>query len=550
MGKNQSKENGRFESLKRRKVFKVGIAYLIGAFVIMQIADATFEPLNLPEWSASLVLWLLILGFPVALFLTWALELTPEGIKRTATGTAQGKPLDAAQSPSKDGPVSTTPATSDQTSSPAKNEASIAVLPFVDMSPEKDQDHFCEGMAEEIINSLAKMQRVHVASRTGSFQFKGRNTDIDVIGRQLKVDTVLEGSVRKAGNQLRVTAQLINVTDGYHLWSESFDKELKDVFGIQFEIAEAVARAFQLTLSPGEERAIEHQPTENVEAYEYFLRGRRHFYQLNEEGWAKSREEFSRAIELDSDYALAYAGLADCFSFLYMYADSSASNRLQAETNSRLALQLAPDQAPVHASRGLALSLGHRHEEAEKSFSRAQELNPKLFDAYYFHARHAFSQGKLEQAAVLFEKAYEVRPEDYQAISLLAQVYRGLGQEDKRADARRRTLVAIENYLHANPHDPRALCFGSLNLYEQGQEQKARAYLQRAIDSHPDDAMNLYNVACVYSHIGETDKALDALEKSVGKGMAELDWMQNDSDLDNLRDHPRFQKLLAEAGGG
>jgi tetratricopeptide (TPR) repeat protein len=360
---------------------------------------------------------------------------------------------------------------------------------------------------------------------------------------------VLEGSVRKAGDQLRVTAQLINVSDGYHLWSESFDKELKDVFGIQKDIAEAVATAFQVTLSPGEEQAIEQQPTENVEAYEYFLRGRRFFYQLNEEGWAKSREAFSRAIELDPDYALAYAGLADCFSFLYMYADSSASNRLQAETNSRLAEQLAPDQAPVHASRGLALSLSQRHDEAEQAFRKAQELDPKLFDAFYFHGRHAFAEGRLEQAAELFEKAYEARPEDYQAISLLSQIYRGLGQEDKRNDALKRTLVAIENHLRANPNDSRALCFGCLNHFEEGHEEKARAYLQRAIDANPDDAMNLYNVACAYSHIGETEKALDALERSMGKGMAELEWMQNDSDLDNLRDHPRFKKLLEQAGG-
>lgn len=525
------------DDLKRRKVFRVVIGYAVGAWLLMQLADVTFEPLNLPEWSTTLVLWLLILGFPVAVFLAWALEVTPEGIKRTESSPPEAPPADPQ-------PTATTSTAS------TGDEPSIAVLPFADMSPEKDQDHFCEGMAEEIINALARMRDVHVASRTGSFQFKGTNTDIEVIGRQLKVNTVLEGSVRKAGDQLRVTAQLIKVADGFHLWSESFDRELKDVFGIQKEIAEAVARAFQLTLSPTEERAIEQKPTENIAAYEYFLRGRRHFYQLNEAGWAKSREEFSRAIELDPDYALAYAGLADCFSFLYMYADSSASNRLQAETNSRLAMQIAPDQAPVHASRGLALSLGQRHEEAEQAFEKAIELNPKLFDAYYFHARHAFSRGKLEQAAELFEKAYEVRPEDYQAISLLAQVYRGLGEEDKRADARRRTLVAIENYLIANPTDSRALCFGSLNLFEEGQDEQGRIYLDRAIASDPDDAMNLYNVACVYAHIGKVEEALDCLERSVGKGMAELDWMQNDSDLDNLRDHPRFQKLLAEAGGG
>ena len=350
MSDKPSGSTGFFENLKRRKVVQVGIAYLVGAFVIMQIADATFEPMNLPPWSASLVLWLLVLGFPVALFLTWALELTPEGIRRTTSDTPQGGGDSAApesgatvpEAPAAMAPTSGTPATPGASAVPAApvhpaaaptDDASIAVLPFVDMSPEKDQDHFCEGMAEEIINALAKMRDVHVASRTGSFQFKGTNTDIAAIGAQLKVNTVLEGSVRKAGDQLRVTAQLINVSDGYHLWSESFDKELKDIFGIQKDIAEAVARAFKVTLSPGEEKAIEQQPTDNVEAYEYFLRGRRFFYQLNEEGWAKSREAFSRAIELDPDYALAYAGLADCFSFLYMYADASASNRLQARTN-------------------------------------------------------------------------------------------------------------------------------------------------------------------------------------------------------------------------
>jgi TolB-like protein/Tfp pilus assembly protein PilF len=527
MGEEPSGFKRIFDDLKRRKVFRVAAVYAVGAWALIQIADATFEPLNLPQWSTSLVVWLLVLGFPIAMILAWALDVTPEGIKRTPAIEPEATGSDSDPS----------------------TEPSIAVLPFADMSPDKDQDHFCEGMSEEIINALAKIREVHVASRTSSFQFKETNMDIEAIGRQLKVNTVLEGSVRKAGGQLRVTAQLIKVEDGYHIWSESYDRELKDVFGIQKEIAENVVRAFKLTLSDTEARAIEQRPTENIEAYEYYLRGRRHFFQLSESGWALSREEFSRAIELDPDYALAFAGLADCFSFLYMYADSSASNRLQAETNSRLALQLEPDLAAVHASRGLALSLGQRHEEAEKAFTRAVEIDPRLFDAYYFHARHAFAQGKFEQAAELFEKASEVRPDDYQAISLLAQVYRTLGREKERTDACRRTLEAIEKHLLTNPNDSRALCFGSLNLFESGREDKGAQWLQRAIEVDPDDAMNLYNVACVYSSTGRVDEALDCLERSIGKGMAELDWMVNDSDLDNLRDHPRFKKLLAEAGG-
>ena len=518
---------GYFEELKRRKVVQVSIAYVVGAWVLMQVADATFEPLNLPEWSTSLVLWLLILGFPVAIILAWALEVTPEGIKRTQK---RRKLAAAAQKAATSG----------------EKVSSIAVLPFKDMSPDKDQDHFCEGMAEEIINSLARIPGVQVASRTSSFQFKDTTMDIDSIGHQLNVHTVLEGSVRKAGEQLRVTAQLINVDDGYHIWSEGFDRELKDVFGIQKEIAENVAKAFKLSISPDTEKAIERQPTQNMEAYEYYLRGRRHFYQFSDQGWKQAREDFSRAIDLDPDYALAYAGLADCFSFIYMYADSAVSIRLQAETNSRLALQMAPDLAQVHASRGLALSHSSRQDEAEQAFRRAVELDPNLFDAYYFHGRHAFTKGELEKAAELFEKASAVRPDEYQALALLAQVYRALGKDELRNEARRRTLEVIEKRIQTSPNDARALCFGSINLLDAGEIEKGMKWLERAKNSLADDALNLYNVACVYSNIGEIEEALNCLEKSVRKGMAELDWIKNDSDLDNLRDQPRFKALIAE----
>ncbi|MCW8925433.1 MAG: tetratricopeptide repeat protein [Xanthomonadales bacterium] len=527
MGEKQSSLGSYIEELKRRKVVRVAIGYVVGAWLLLQVADATFEPLNLPAWSTTMVLWLLVLGFPVAMILAWALEVTPDGIRRTKKRRKPVRP-------------------SSISAPGSQAEHSIAVLPFVDMSPDKDQDHFCEGMAEEIINSLARIQGVQVASRTASFQFKDTSIDIDTIGERLNVNTVLEGSVRKAGEHLRVTAQLINVEDGYHIWSEGFDRELKDVFGIQKEIAENVAKAFKVSLAPGTDEAVEKQPTQNMEAYEFYLRGRRHFYQFSDYGWKKAREDFSHAIDLDPDYALAYAGLADCFSFIYMYADSAVSVRLQAETNSRLALQLAPDLAQVHASRGLALSYSTRQNEAEKAFERAVELDPKLFEAYYYHGRHAFTKGKLEKAAGLFEKATEVRPDDYQALALLAQVYRALGQEDKRNEARARTLEVIERRLQTTPDDARALCFGSVNLLEAGQTEKGMEWLERAKTSQGDDALNLYNVACVYSNIGEIELALDCLEKSIRKGMAELDWMMNDSDLDNLRDHPRFKALLPE----
>ena len=504
---------------KRRKVFRVAIVYIVGAWILLQVAEVTFEPLNLPEWAMSFMIVLMVVGFALAVVLAWALEITPEGIKKTTS-------VPAAQS------------------SDEPTGSSIAVLPFVDMSPDKDQDYFCEGMAEEIINALTKIHGVHVASRTASFQFKDETIDIAHIGERLNVNTVLEGSVRKAGDRLRVMAQLIKVEDGYHIWSEGYDRDLQDVFAIQKEIAENIVEAFQLSLSPTEERAIEIQPTSNVEAYDFYLRGRKYFYQHSKLGMKYAREMFSHAIELDSGYALAHAGLADCFSFIYMYADSTASNRLQAETASRLALELDPNQAQAHASRGLALSLSKRYEEAEQAFETAIRLDPRLFEAYYFYARDSLAQGKLDKAATSFEAACRVRPEDYQSPALLSQVYTGLGRKEDAMKAKWKALDLIENHLQRNPDDVRALYLGAAGLIELGKKEQGLEWARRALAMDPEDSMILYNVACVYSHARELDLALDCLEKSVAGGMAHMEWIENDSDLDPLRELPRFKALL------
>jgi TolB-like protein/tetratricopeptide (TPR) repeat protein len=504
---------------KRRKVFRVAIVYVVGAWILLQVAEVTFEPLNLPEWAMPFMIVLVVLGFALAIVLAWALEITPEGIKKTESVPAEK-------------------------SSAESTGSSIAVLPFVDMSPDKDQDYFCEGMAEEIINALTKIHGVHVASRTASFQFKDEAIDIAQIGERLNVNTVLEGSVRKAGNRLRVMAQLIKVEDGYHIWSEGYDRDLQDVFAIQKEIAENIVEAFQLSLSPTEERAIEIQPTSNVEAYDFYLRGRKYFYHHSKQGMKYAREMFSHAIELDSGYALAHAGLADCFSFIYMYADSTASNRLQAETASRLALELDPNLAQAHASRGLALSLSKRYEEAEQAFESAIRLDPKLFEAYYFYARDSLAQGKLEKAAASFESACRVRPEDYQSPALLSQVYTGLGRKEDAMKAKWKALDLIENHLQRNPDDVRALYLGAAGLIELGKKEQGLEWARRALAMDPEDSMILYNVACVYSHARELDLALDCLEKSIAGGMAHMEWIENDTDLDPLRELPRFKAML------
>jgi TolB-like protein/Flp pilus assembly protein TadD len=438
----------------------------------------------------------------------------------------------------------TTPPGSVTAGSGAHAAKSIAVLPFADMSPQRDQEYFCEGMAEEIINALTKIQALQVASRSSAFAFKGQNQDIRKVGEQLGVGTVLEGSVRKAGNRLRITAQLIKAADGYHLWSERYDREMEDVFAIQEEIAGNIVKALRVMLSEDEKRAIEKAPRVNVQAYEYYLRGRQLFHQWRRKSVEHARRMFERAIEIDPNYALAYAGIADCCSYTFTYWDASAENLAQADTASHKALELDPELAEAHTSRGLALTFAKRYPEAETEFETAIRLNAKSFDAHYLYARARFQQGKLALASQSFEEATRLRPDDYQAASFLAQTYDGLGRKADALATHQRTLQAVEKHVELNPDDPRALCLGAIELVYAGQRARALEWARRALAIDPEDSLMLYNTACFYAIQGEPDEAFACLDKALQLGWGHREWLENDSDLDALRGDPRFQALL------
>jgi serine/threonine protein kinase/Flp pilus assembly protein TadD len=422
---------------------------------------------------------------------------------------------------------------------------SIAVLPFADMSASKDQDYFCEGIAEEIINALTKIDALHVASRSSAFAFKGKNQDIRQVGEQLNVGTVMEGSVRKAGNRLRITAQLINITDGYHLWSERYDRDLEDVFAVQDEIAESIVKALRVVLTEDEKRAIERPRTENIEAYEFYLRGRQFFYQFREKGLQFARRMFSRAIEIDPSYARAYAGIADCSSQLYKYWDASAANLEQAESTSRRALELAPDLAEAHAARGFALTLGGSHEEANREFETAIRLDPKLYEGYLYYANGRFAEGNLAEAAKLFEQASAVRTEDYQAPALAGLCYAGLGRETEARAAFERAGRAAVRHIELNPDDPRAHYLGAICWCRLGQVEKGLSWGDHALALDPEDAGVLYNVACLNAVGGRAEAALDHLEHAVQNGFGHREWIEHDPDLQPLRSQPRYQALLS-----
>ncbi len=426
----------------------------------------------------------------------------------------------------------------------AATKKSIAVLPFADMSPQKDQDYFCEGIAEEIINALSKIEALHVASRSSAFAFKGHQ-DVRKVGEQLGAGTVLEGSVRKAGNRLRISAQLVKVADGYQLWSDRYDRELEDVFAIQDEIAENIVKALRVVLSDREKRAIERAPTANVQAYEFYLRGRQYFHQWRKKGVEYARRMFERAMDIDPDYALAHAGAADCCSALYTWWDASKPNLEGADSYSRRALALDPELAEAHEARGLALTLRKQYEEAESEFQEAIRLNPKLFEAHYFFARACLAQGKYQEAAKLFEQASQLRPEDYQSPVILAEVYKALGRSADADAANRRGVQLAEARLALNPDESRALVLGAGAHCRLGNVARALDLISQTLALDPDDSGVLYNVACVYANAGQLEEAISSLERAIRSGCGHWEWLERDSDLDSVRGQPRFLALLS-----
>jgi adenylate cyclase len=423
--------------------------------------------------------------------------------------------------------------------------SSIAVLPFADMSPSHDQEYLCDGLAEELINTLTQIDGLRVAARTASFQFRGKGEDVQSVGKQLNVEALLEGSVRKSGDHLRVTVQLIEVASGYHRWSHRFDGQFEDVFAMQDEIAASVATSLRggAGVSPRQQRPLQRAPT-GTAAYELYLRGRQRLHRIRHDDLTSAAELFRRAIELDPGYGPAYAGLATAHATLYEWFGANDADCDGAERASQRALELAPDLAEAHNARGCALSLMRRYEDASSEFEESIRLNPNLFDPYYYYARTLFARGDVAGSAVFFRKAADVRQEDFQSPFLLAQSLKMLGQDAEASVWRREGIRRAEHVLALNPLDGRALSLGALYLLEEGQTERAVQWSQRALELNPNDMSALGNGACLQAKLGHADRAIELLERVSALGWGQRDWLERDPDYDSLRDDPRFQKLV------
>lgn len=427
----------------------------------------------------------------------------------------------------------------------AASGISIAVLPFEDMSRENDQQYLCEGIAEEILRALNQVQDIHVASRTSSFQFRHRKASIREIGLELNVNHILEGSVRRAGDKVRISAQLINAENGYRLWYERYDREITDIFAIEDEIAEQITGALQVTLVKSRGEPGGTLTSTEATAYQLYLQGRQFFQQHRRKSLEIALQNFARAIEVTPDYAQAYAGMADCHSFLSLYFGHGQESIDAADDASRQALDLAPELADAHSSRGLALFLQKKLDEAESHLQRAIELDPKLYEAHYIFGRVCFSQGKIEEAAHHFRESTRIVPEAYDSWYLMGMCYRRLGQTQRARNADLECIESVKKRVWIHPDDTRALTMGAAILTKLGEPDRAVEWVERALAIDADEPIIEYNAACVYASLSQPDKAISCLRASLGQGGISIDWVINDPDLDPIREDRVFKELVA-----
>jgi adenylate cyclase len=422
----------------------------------------------------------------------------------------------------------------------ADSRPSIAVLPFNNMSGDSEQEYFSDGISEDIITDLSKVSGLFIIGRNTSFTYKGKAVQLQEAANELGVRYILEGSVRKAGNRVRVTAQLIDGATGGHVWADRYDRDLTDIFEIQDEITRTIVDQLRVALLPEESKAIAQAPTDNVEAYNYYLKGRQFFFNSTKTLLRLSRQMFAKATELDPNYARAYAGMAICDARLENWYRADIDVDVILATADK-ALSLAPDLPEAYVARGVALGNVNKLEEATLSFEKALALDATNFDANIAFARFLTSIGELERSISYFERAAELDPDDWQSPLLLDANLVALKQMDKADRYARLGIKRAEAALRTHPENSRPAQLGAATLARLGEHDRAVDWLDRAMFLDPDDAIAIYNAACTFAQLGENDKAIASLEKWANTSGSELErWIETDSDFDPIRQDPRF----------
>lgn len=551
--------------LKQRSVFKVGIAYLLAAWFILQLTDVFVSNLRLPEWAFQLILLLLALGLPVIMLLTWIYDLTPGGLLKTDARTQDAAIKDVALSKLEDfAPTALT-----------FSNASVAVLPFVNLSGDPNNEYFSDGLSEELINVLSKINSLKVAARTSSFHFKGQTGNIANIGQTLGVASVLEGSVRQSGSRVRIAVQLVNTVDGYHLWSETYDRELDDIFSVQADIASSVSDALRVKLLKNSNTEIDIGGTKNAEAFQYYLLG---IHQRNRgqssEAIQSAANAFQCAIDLDRNYAKAYVGLAFSLSQLVENGFVNPAQGLgEVDEAVESALKLAPDLAESWMALGNRLTSYKANKvSALKAIAKAIDLNPGSAEVWIEYARIKCNLGDRQSSIAGAMKALELDPISVYANHFLGHVLYYACQYDE-------AVRVFRHVLELDPHFPKPHYFIAMILYWQGDFEAALKEVQleplgwmrdtaSTVILHrlgrvkeADDIFaafvaafaeagigNFVQQAQVHAQLGNADQTITCLNLALDLGDTGLSQMMIEPLLDPVRDHPKFKKLAADFG--
>jgi adenylate cyclase len=431
----------------------------------------------------------------------------------------------------------------------AAPRVAICVLPFANMSGDQEQEYFSDGITEDIITDLSKVSALAVVSRNSAFMYKGKHVDVPKLARELKVGHVLEGSVRKAGGRVRITAQLVDGLNNDHVWAERYDRDLNDIFALQAEISEAIVKALRLKLLPEEKKAIEQRGTENVEAYNLYLMARQS-YVTGHEADARRSETIirlcNRAVEIDPRYSRAWALMAiGHMNLRFVNGRHGEDGLVQAER----ALVLDANLAEAHAVKARILAQHGRHEEAAAEIDVAVRLDPESYEVNRSAAYLRFSQQRLDEAARYYEKSMSLMESDLNSGSLLLTCYTALGNLDAARRVARITLARTEKTLAQDPNNGTAMAYGAIALATLGEEERAKDWISRALLIDPDNMNARYNFACsLTTYLNQSDAALELLGP-VFETMA-IAWLNHakaDPDLDPLRQDPRFKAMVAAA---
>lgn len=512
--------------LKRRNVFKPAIAYLVVAWLIVQVADIVLETFDAPPYIMKTLMFLLIIGFPLSLIFAWVYEFTPKGIKKTKRVEEEV----------------TVPSKSNHKFE--KNNIKLAVLPFRNIGSERGSDYFSDGLTEEIIIRLSSIKELEIASRSTSMQYRDSELDIESLGRELKARYLLQGGVRRNNGDLRISTELIDVEKDAEIWAEIYTGKMADVFEIQENVSKQIVKSLQLRISPKEEVALSKRATTNSDAFDTYLRAREFLFRYTKSYLLLSIDLFQKALDFDPKYAAAYAGMSEACALLYETHDKKPVWLEQAEQSALKALIYDPGSSEAYSALGLVYYNRNSLDEALLAVQKAISFDPDNFFAYWIRGRLFRMKDRDTEAVIDFNKVLELNCDFHSAYGDLQMSYEKLKDKEMLEDTIQRALLFYPTYLLHHPEDARAHQFYAFTLERLGRREEAKEEMRRGIEINPNDLIIVYNAACFYALIGDKMASIQNLKRAIDNGFGNFEYIKHDPDFYSLQEEPDFIALL------